>query len=250
MNVRDVLGEAWTLFQVCLPTCLPLAVVGVAAGATPNAEIAASGGQGYLHSREWWGLAAASSVLMLICYGAVLRQQLSLASGARPQLLESLRGAARDLPFVLVLVLLWLLPLVPAAVITALRGFDAAALVLTLLAMALLVYAVPAWPALIAHKLAPWTAVATSIRRVHGQWRDYAGVVGVLLTAVLVFVLLAGILLGMVMGLAGQGTKATVGGLAFSRWMMALVLAVPVVYSAAVSVTVFRAGQPLIKTRS
>jgi hypothetical protein len=245
MNVRGVLGEAWTLFQVCLPTCLPLAVVGVAAGATPNAEIAVSdAAQGFLHSREWWGIAVASTVLMLICYGAVLRQQLELAAGTRPQLLESLRGAARDLPFVLVLVVLWLLPLVPAAISAALRGFDAFALVLTLLAMALLVYAVPAWPALIAQKLAPWTALATSLRMVHGRWRDYAGVVGVLLAAVLVFVLLAGILLGMVMGLVGQGTQTSSGGLALSRWLMALVLAVPVVYSAAVSVTAFRAGQP------
>jgi hypothetical protein len=180
---------------------------------------------------------------MLICYGAVLRQQLALAAGARPQLLESLRGAARDLPSVFVLVLMWLLPFVPAAVTNALRGFDAIAVVLTLLAMALLVYAVPAWPALIAQNVAPWTALATSLRMVRGRWRDYAGLVGVLLTAVLVFVLLAGILLGMVMGLAGQGTQPSSGGLALSRWLMALVLAVPVVYAAAVCVTAFRAGQ-------
>ena len=245
MNARDVLGEAWTLFQVCLPTCLPLAVVGVAAGATPNVEAAASGeGHGFLHSREWWGVAVASTVLMLICYGAVLRQQLALAGGTRPQLLESLRGAASDVPFVLVLGLLWLLPLVPAAVSAALNGFDVVALVLTLLAMALLVYAVPAWPALIAQRVAPWTALATSLRMVRGRWRDYAGVVGILLTAVLVFVLLAGILLGMVMGLAGQGTQTSAGGLALSRWIMALLLAVPVVYSAAVCVTAYRAGQP------
>ena len=44
----------------------------------------------------------------------------------------------------------------------------------------------------------------------------------------------------MVMGLAGQATP-TAGGLALSRWLMALVLAIPVVYGGAVTVTTWRA---------
>jgi uncharacterized membrane protein YqhA len=36
----------------------------------------------------------------------------------------------------------------------------------------------------------------------------------------------------------------TTGGLAASRWLMAPVLAAPVVYATAVAVVLFRAGQP------
>ncbi len=220
-------------------------MVGVAASATPRAEAVASGlGSDFLHSREWWGLCAASTLLVLICYGAVLRQQLQLAAGVRPQVLDSLRRAACDMPFVLVLLLLCALSFAPAAVSTALRGFDAVALLLTAGGCALLVYVFPAWPALIARDLTPWAAVGASIGMVRGRWREYIGVIGILLVAVLVFILLAGILIGMLMGLAGQGAVPTAGGLAASRWLMAPVLAAPVVYTTAVSVVLYRAGQP------
>ena len=219
-------------------------MVGVAASATPRAEAVASGGAGvFLYSREWWGLCAASTVLVLICYGGVLRQQLQFAAGERPQLLDSLRRAARDVPYVLVLMFVCALLFAPAAVSTALRGFDAVALLLTAAGCALLVYVLLAWPALSARDLTPWAALATSIALVRGRWREHIGVFGILLVALLVFILLAGILIGMVMGLAGQGIAPTPGGLAASRWLMAPVLAAPVVYATAVSVVLFRAGQ-------
>jgi hypothetical protein len=220
-------------------------MIGVAAGATPRAEAVASGtASAFLRSREWWGLCAASTVLVLICYGGVLRQQLQLAAGTQPQLLESLRRAARDVPYVLVLLLACALPLAPAAISTALRGFDVLALLLTAAGCSLLVYVFLAWPALSARDLTPWAALAAAIAMVRGRWREYTGVVGILLVVVLVFLLLAGILIGMVMGLAGQGSTPTPAGLAASRWLMAPVLAAPVVYATAVAVVLFRAGQP------
>jgi hypothetical protein len=241
--VRDVLGTAWPLFQVCLPSCLPLAVVAVAASATPGAEAVVTGeARGYLHSRHWWGLLLASTALTLICYGAMLRQQLSLAAGKRPQLLDSLRNAARDVPYVLVLLVIWTLPFVPAIWVTALRGFDTLALLLTVGALGLLVYALPAWPALIAGSANPWAALTGGIAMVRGRWLEFAGVVAALLAGVLVFALLSSILISMVMNLAGQGVNPTPGGLAFSRWLIALVLAVPMVYAGAVSVVTWRAA--------
>ncbi|MEO6366742.1 MAG: hypothetical protein ABIP38_02000 [Steroidobacteraceae bacterium] len=242
---RDVLAAAWSLFQVCWPACLPLAMVGVAASATPRAEAVASGlTRDFLHSREWWGLCAAATLLVLICYGAVLRQQLQLAAGLRPLLLDSLRRAARDVPYVLLLLLSCAVLFAPAAISTALRGFDAVALLLTVAGCALLVYVFPAWPALIARDLTPWAALGVSIAMVRGRWREYFGVIGILIVAVLVFILLAGILVGMLMGLAGQGAAPTASGLAASRWLMAPVLAAPVVYTTAVAVVLYRAGQP------
>jgi hypothetical protein len=237
---RDILGRAWPLFKACLPVCLPLAVIGVAAGATPGAESAMSAeGHGYAHGREWWGLLFASTLLTLICYGAVLRQQVAWAQGERALVLDSMRRAVADLPFVLPLLVLLALPLVPAMVATALRGFDLFAALLTLAGMALLVYALIAWPALVAGRLSPFAALGLSIRTVHGRWRQFASLALMLLSAILVFVLLSGILIGVVMGLAGQATP-TAGGLALSRWLMALILAVPVVYAGAVTVTTWR----------
>jgi hypothetical protein len=68
-----------------------------------------------------------------------------------------------------------------------------------------------------------------------------AGLMGLLLTGVLVFMLLAGILLGMVMNLAGQGVNPGSGALAMSRLLLAILLAVPVLYAGAVAVTTWRA---------
>ncbi len=62
----------------------------------------------------------ASTLLVLVCYGAVLRQQLGFAAGERPQVLQSLRDAARDVPFVLLLVAVCTVPFLPAIVATAL----------------------------------------------------------------------------------------------------------------------------------
>src|SRR5690606_39710060 len=86
---------------------------------------------------------------------------------------------------------------------------------------------------------APLQALARSIKLVRGRWLQVAMLGGTLLAAVLVFVLLTGIFMGVVMGLAGQANP-TAGGLALSRWLMAVVLAVPVVYGGAVTVSVWR----------
>lgn len=256
---REILGAAWPLFKSCLPVCLPLAVVGVAAGATPGAEAAMhAGARSAAYSREWWGVTAASIVLTLICYGAVLRQQLALAQGARLPVLVTLRRAALDIPLVLPALLLLVLPLAPAMLVTAWRGFGAAAAALTLAGAMLLVYGWFAWLEVVARTgrqadtraqsghdaggaVSPLAGLAASIRLVQGRWRAFALVAATLLAAVLVFVLLTGIFIGMVMGLAGQSSPDA-GGLAFSRWLMALILAVPVVYGGAVTVSAWRAA--------
>jgi hypothetical protein len=247
LAAREILSAAWPLFKACLPLCLPLAVIGVAAGATPGAEAALQrAGHGTAYDSEWWGVAIASTVLTLICYGAVLRLQLTLAGGGRLPLLDAIRGAAMDLPLVLPLLVMLALPLLPAVLVTAWLGFRVAAALLTLAAAALLVYGWFAWPALAERHhgsagRSPLSALALSFRLVHGRWRAIALVAAMLLAAILVFVLLTGIFTGVVMGLAGQANPTT-QGLAFSRWLMALVLALPVVYGGAVTVIAWRAA--------
>ncbi len=238
---REILGLAWPLFKRCLPVCLPLAVIGVAAGATPGAEAVASGeARGLSHSREWWGLTCASIVLTLICYGAVLRQQLALAAGTRVPVLESLLRAARDLPTLVPLLLLLAMTLLPAMAVTAWQGFGLVSAALTLAALLLLVNAWLAWPALSSRGLAPWTALVVSRGLVRGRWLQFAKVLAMLVAAVLVFVMLVGIFIGMVMELATQSTQGA-GSIAFSRWLMAVILALPVVYAGAVTVVVWNA---------
>lgn len=237
--------------------CLPLAVIGVAAGATPGAEAARSGPTRTLaYTAEWWGLTGASIVLVLICYGAVLRQQLCLADGAREPLIASLRRAAMDVPFVLVALLLLALPLLPAMLLTARFGFGAAAALATLAALALQLYGWFAWTALAAINLrstapgtatdswrvpSPIAALGASYRLVRGRWRAILLLGFSLLAAVLVFVLLTGIFIGVAMGLAGQDAPGA-QAMALSRWLMALILALPVVYGGAVTVTAWRAA--------
>jgi hypothetical protein len=231
--VRDVLALAWTLFQVSLPTCLPLAVVAVAVSGMPVAQAAP-------HSREWWGVVVARAVLVLICYGAMLHQQLRLAAGERPRLRQSLRHAVRDVPFVVVLVAAWILPFLPAVVTTALRGFDVVALLLTAVASALLVFVLPAWPAMIAGNRTPWAALGDSIRLVRRRWPQFAAVVLAQIGGTLVFALLASILVNMMLSLAGQGENPTAAALAVSRWLIAIVQAAPVLYAGAAAVVIWR----------
>lgn len=241
LAAREILSAAWPLFKACVPVCLPLAIIGVAAGATPGSEAAMSGpGRAAAYTGEWWGLTAASIVLTLICYGAVLRQQLGLADGQRPPVLESLRRAAMDVPFVLMLLLVLLLPLVPAMLVTAWRGFDLFAALLTFAGCALLVHGWFAWPELAARSRLPLAALSASLQLVRGRWYRVWLLALMLVAAVLVFVLLTAIFTGVVMGLAGQDTPDA-RGLALSRWLMALILAFPVVYGGAVTVTAWRA---------
>lgn len=241
LAAREILSAAWPLFKACLPVCLPLAVIGVAAGATPGSEAAMSGsGRAAAYTREWWGLTGASVLLTLICYGAVLRQQLGLAEGVRPPVLDSLRRAATDAPFVFVVLVLLALPLVPAMLATAWQGFGALAALLTLAGCALLVHGWFAWPEIAGRGANPIKALRASLRLVRGRWYRTAMLALMLLSAVLVFVLLTAIFIGVVMGLAGQDAPDA-RGLALSRWLMALVLAVPVVYGGAVTVTAWRA---------
>jgi hypothetical protein len=230
---RDVFAAAGTLFQVSLPTCLPLAVVALAASVSPIADEVT-------WSRGWWGVFIARTLIVLICYGAMLRQQLRFAAGERPNLMQSLRDAVRDLPAVLLVVAVWVLPYLPAALRTAARGFDVVALALTVFASALIVFVLPAWPAMVARGSLPWAALAQSVQLVRGRWLQLAGLLMLQLVGLLVFILLAGILIGMVMNLAGQGVNPTPAALAASRWLTGVVVSVPVLYAAATAVVTWR----------
>jgi hypothetical protein len=70
--------------------------------------------------------------------------------------------------------------------------------------------------------------------------------VALLLAGIVIFALLASILIGTVILLPGPAAQTSPNWLALSRWLMAAVLAVPIVYACAVSITAWRyvAEQP------
>ena len=227
LTAREVLRASWPLFQVSLPGCLPLAVLGVAASAVPGAEAAARGESNGLHSPDWWGLYLASTVLVLICYAGVLRQQLALARGERIGVMGSLRQSLIGIAGTAGVVLLSVVAVLGGLVLLVIPGLVA------------VVYTFLAWPAQIEERLGPVEALRRGVDLVRGRFTDVAAIIGSLLAAVLVFVLLSGVLLDIGMNLAGAGAPGHMG-LSFSRWLMAGLLSLPVIYTGAVTVTAWR----------
>jgi hypothetical protein len=229
LTAREVLRAAWPLFQVSLPGCLPLAVLGVAASGVPGAEAAANAdARGFMHSPDWWGVYMASTVLTLICYSGVLRKQLALARGERIGALDALRQGLIGLPQTLGVLVLTMIAVLVGVCLLVVPGLLA------------LVYTVFAWVAQIDANLGPVAAIRRSVELVRGRLLAVAGIIGALAAAVVVFVLLTGILMAIVMNLAGQGAQTSHAGLSFSRWLMAGLLSLPVVYIGAVTVTAWR----------
>ncbi len=183
---------------------------------------------GLMHSPDWWGLYLASTVLMLICYSGVLREQLALARGQRIGALDALRQGLIGLPQTLGVLILTMIAILVGGCLLIIPGLLA------------LVYTTFAWIAQIDENLGPTAALRRSVELVRGRLLQVAGIIGALAAAVVVFVLLTGILMAIVMNLAGQGVQTSHTGLSFSRWLMAGLLSLPVVYIGAVTVTAWR----------
>ncbi|MEO8308614.1 MAG: hypothetical protein ABI616_11320 [Pseudomonadota bacterium] len=232
LTAREVLRAAWPLFQVSLPGCLPLAVLGVAASGVPGAEAVAHGDtHGLVHGADWWGLYLASNVLMLICYSGVLRKQLALARGEGIGALKALQEGLIELPQSIGVLILTMIGILVGGVLLIVPGLLA------------LVYTNFAWIAQIDEKLGPTAAIRRSVELVRGRVLAVAGIIGALAAGVLVFVLLTGILMAIVMNLAGRDAQESHVGLSFSRWLLAGILSLPVVYIGAVTITAWRTAR-------
>jgi len=203
----------------------------VAASDAPRAEAHRRGLDlwSLLATPEGFGLFAGSTVLMLLCYSGILRQQLAVSAGQRIGAMQSLRDSLAGLLPTLGLYLLLVLMVVPGLILV-LPGFG------------LMVLFFFAWVAQIAEKLLPLAAMRRSVQLVRTRFWAVAGILGAVLAMVIVFTLLVGILLAVVMYLAGQGDRPQHSGLSLSRWLMACVMAIPVVYVGAVSVAAYRAA--------
>ncbi len=247
---RSILAAAWPLFQVSWPGCLPLALLGVAASGAPQAAAVEAGeAHGFAHGGDWWGLVVATTVLVLMCQGAVVLRQSALAAGERLSPFDALRLAVRRLPQSAGTALLLFLPSILAiALVPVDRRLVAA---VAAVSVALLLWLAFAWPAAILEPCGPLEALKRGARLVRGRLRLLLMLELTALAFVLVFVMLTGILLGVVMSIAGMG-GADVGlgvvQLGLSRLLMAAVCAFPVVWLGAVWVTAYRllmrSGQP------
>jgi hypothetical protein len=216
-----VLRSSAALFQLSWPTCLPLALLGVLASGAPGAESVSSGeARGLAHSGQWWALYAASVLLTLVCYGAVMLRQQSMVQGQPLRAFDALRRSALALPQAAGAAILYVL---------------AAPLLLPLVWLSL------AWTLALWENLGPLAACRRSIALVKGRSLALTGSYLACLVAVLVFVMLVGIFFGVVMALAGQaGAHA---GIAISRVLFAGLLSLPVVFVSAMLVSVYRSLQ-------
>ena len=88
--------------------------------------------------------------------------------------------------------------------------------------------------------IGPVSALRRGWRLVRGRVVQVAGIVGAAFAAVLVFVLLSGILLGVGMSIAGMRGPTGAGQLGASRLLIAGLVSVPVVWLGAVWVTTCR----------
>jgi hypothetical protein len=229
IRARDVLADAWPLFQIAWPGSLPLALIGVAASGSPQATKVTGG--------EWWGVYMASALLMLICYGGVLLHQLALAEGRALRPFDALRLATRRLPQSAATAAILCAPLAFAVTLAGWnRGLAA---LVALPGLVLAVWLALAWPAALAEGLGPVAALRRGAALVRGQVLRVAGLVGAAFAAVLVFVLLTGILLGVVMSIAGMRGPTGSLQLGASRLLIAGLIAVPVVWLGAVWVTAY-----------
>ena len=236
-----MLRLAWPLFQETLLRCLPLAIIAAAAGAVPNAESAARRAEGLApHDAQWWGVMGASTLLVLICYDSVLRLQLARARGEGSGLLPAMRLAVAALPATLLLVLLSLTPLLPPMLWMGSHRFDLPGALLLLAGLIGMLFMFFSWPAMLWEKLWPWAALRRSIWLVRTHFAQVAALAGLMLAVVLVFAQLTGIFIGEIMMLAGPQAQTSHGWLSLSRWLMAGVLAIPIAYASAVSITAFR----------
>jgi hypothetical protein len=96
------------------------------------------------------------------------------------------------------------------------------------------------WPALLAERLSPWGALRRSILLVRAHFTQVAALAGLMLAIVLVFGMLTGIFIGEIMALAGPQAQSSHAWSSLSRWLMGGVVALPIVYVSAVSITAFR----------
>jgi hypothetical protein len=228
INARAMLHAAWPLFQLSWTRGLPLAVLGVAASGMPSAESVRTGeSHGFSHSPEWWGLYAACIALMLICYGAMLLLQISVASGQETTVREALRASVLRLPAAAATVLLAILAVAAGTALLVVPGILA------------LLYLGFSWHVVLRERTGVLASLARSVALVRGRVLALAGVLGAAGAGVLVFVLLTGILMGLVMSLAAIDPRAGGLGLGFARLLYAVVLAVPVVWLGAVSTVTY-----------
>lgn len=225
---RAVLRATWALFQQSWPTCLPLALLGVTASGVPGSEAAANGAaRGLSQDPQWWSLYVVSTVLTLICYGAVVQRQLSLVAGEPLPVFDALRRSALRLPAAASVAVLVMLLVAAGLVLAVVPG------------LAALVWLSFAWIAALEGAL-PVAALRESVALVRGRFWAVAKVLAVLAAAVLVFVVLAGIFVGVLMAIAGKQGPTSVAGQAASRLLFGTVIALPVVYVGAAMVVLRR----------
>jgi hypothetical protein len=144
-------------------------------------------------------------------------------------------------------VLLCLTPLLPPMLWLGAHRFDLSGALLLLAGLGGVLFMFFSWSAMLSERLPPWVALRRSILLVRTHFAQVAALAGLMLAVVLVFAQLTGIFIGEIRMIAGPEAQNSHGWLSLSRWLMAGVLAIPIVYASAVSITAFRMVAPGVK---
>jgi hypothetical protein len=222
--VDATLRTGWKLFRVSFLACLPLALLAICAGGAPQAFALTTG-----HSLDlgWWLVYVASTLLMLLCYGAIILRQHGLLVGA-DRVLDSgigasLLGSARQLPGVLLLMLLALPMLLAGLALLVVPGLAVGVCLLL------------AWPMVLVERVGPLAAMQRAAQHLRGHFWRVLAAFAIAGAGVLVFVVLAGVFAGVIM-LAAQANATSAGARAFGTLVLSLIMVPPVLYLCAVLV--------------
>lgn len=185
-------------------------------------------------------------MLVLICQGGVLLRQYALSNGESLSPFEAMQRATKRLPQSLAVAVLLFAPSVAAMAFVGRNRLLVTAL--GIVASAWLLWSAFVWVAAILEPCDPIAAIRRNAAIVRSHLRAVLLLEVIAFSCVLVFVLLGGILFGVVMGIAGMdGNAMGTGRLGLSRLLMAGLCSFPVVWLGAVWVTGYRAlraGQP------
>jgi hypothetical protein len=142
--------------------------------------------------------------------------------------IDALRRSARALPALL------------AATIIGMLAIGAGLALAVLPGLAAIVWLSFAWIGVLWEGRGPMAALGDSVRLVRGRFWPLAGLFGVALAVVFVYVLLMVVLIDVVMAVAGWRGPADTMGQGVSKVLVGIVVSLPVVYLSAMLVVAWR----------
>jgi hypothetical protein len=244
-NVSELLEAATRLFRITLPKCLPLAMLGLLVGQIATFYWLASGHTAQLtrlpDDATWWVLTFLGLIGYLwLAAAMMLRQRALIAGPVRTTVV--LEAAARRLPTLLVAVMLSMMALsiglVPACIAGSLLSGPLGTVLVFLLAAPngfLIVCFVMLMPIVLFEQRSPYQAVVRAVQLVRPIWVKVCAALVIAMLIVGVCALAAGLCIGVLPKVAGDGAAVE----AIVNALVLAVLAVVAVFLSALYLVLY-----------